>query len=858
MNVVLGIRKGILRPAAVLAAVLLVAMICRAMLGYFHRFEMPDLHTLQDYAPPVISTVMADDGRVLATFAAQRRILIDRRDIPQHFIEALLSTEDANFYHHPGVDLRGIARAALSDLRRLELVEGASTLTMQLARTTFLTPGKTIKRKLLELMIALEIERSYSKDEIITFYCNQVYMGHGRYGIEAASRYYLDKPARALTLAEATLLVGLIQRPESLSPRRHPTRSLKRREHVLRRMVDREYLTQAQAEAAGREPLALAPTPAPVSHAPHFVEDVRRLLKAEYGDAGIYKDGLQVHTTLNPRLQRLANEAVDSGLRQLDKRQGWRGVRRRVPADEDPDSWNPEPVEGELVEGLITDGIVLSVDTHTARVRVGTYQGTLGAKEIAWTHASRPADILQRGDVIRVRVESIDSDQALTLSLEQRPLVEAALVALEPSTGAIRALVGGFDFAGSEWNRATQARRQTGSAFKPFVFAAALAKGWTLADRLQDEPTVFLDPYTASPYQPENFSKTYYGNLTLREAVEKSVNISTVKLLNTVGYDATIDLAQRMGINSALRPYPSLALGAFETSLLDLTSAYATFANQGIRVEPHLLDEIRNPQGELKRRIEPRVTDVLSPQLAFLMNRCLEGVVSDGTGRAAASLPHALAGKTGTTDDNTDAWFIGYTPDLAVGVWVGFDDNRSIGSRETGARAALPIWKQFMERALAGRPEAPFEQPQGVVFVPIDRTTGLRAADGASCDHVYQEAFIAGTEPTQYCSEMAHTVQAAPYTVQRYALGGAGALQIPEDELADLLTGDPTMVVHKRGKLLLIDRPEASLSLPFVTTAGNQTPALPERIQHRLGDTTWVGQDGRPARVILFGRPGER
>jgi penicillin-binding protein 1A len=753
------------RPLAVLAACVLVATLCGVGLGYFHRFEMPDLHTLQDYAPPVISTLMADDGRVIASFAAQRRILIDRQGIPQHFIEALLSTEDANFYNHPGVDLRGIARAVLKDLRELELSQGASTLTMQLARTTFLTHDKTFKRKLLEVMIALEIERSYSKDEILTFYCNQVYMGHGRYGLEAASRYYLGKPARSLTLAEATLLVGLIQRPESLSPRRHPDRSLKRREHVLKRMVDRHYITTRQAEVAGREPLMLAVTAEPVSHAPYFVEEVRRLLKTEYGDAGIYKDGLQVRTTLNPRLQRMANDAVDAGLRQLDKRQGWRGE---------------------------------------------------------------------------------DS--------EQPPLLQAALVALDPSTGAVLALVGGFNFAESEWNRATQARRQPGSAFKPFVFAAALANGWTLADRIQDEPTVFLDPDTASPYQPENYSKTYYGNLTLRKAVEKSVNISTVKLLNDVGYDATIDLAQRLGIRSTLRPYPSLALGAFETSLLDLTAAYATFANQGVRAEPHLVVEIRDQRGDLLSRTEPQVADVLSPQLAYLINQCLAGVVSDGTGRAAASLSHPLAGKTGTTDDNTDAWFIGYTPDLAVGVWVGFDDNRSIGSRETGAQAALPIWKQFMEAALDGQPVTHFEEPPGVVFVAIDRLTGLRAVPGSGCETVYREVFIAGTEPTRYCSETDHALLQAPYAVQRYALGHGGELRIPDEELDILLAHDPSLRVRKRGKELVVDRADMLLRLPFVTIDNDRASVLPERIQDRLGDSAWVGHDGRPARIVLLNR----
>jgi penicillin-binding protein 1A len=336
--------------------------------------------------------------------------------------------------------------------------------------------------------------------------------------------------------------------------------------------------------------------------------------------------------------------------------------------------------------------------------------------------------------------------------------IEAALVAIEIGSGRVVAMIGGSDFAGSEWNRALQAKRQAGSAFKPIVYAAALSKGWTLADRIVDEPTIFLREGAPGPYQPENYSRTYHGEITLRRAIEESANIATVKLLQEVGYDATIKLARRLGIRSRLRPYPSMALGAFELSLLELTGAYATFANRGIHVEPYVIKEVRDRYGKLLLRTAPEIEDAIDPGIAHLINHALEGVVTDGTGKAAAMLGRPLAGKTGTTDDNTDAWFVGYAPDLAVGVWVGYDDNRTIGSTETGALAALPIWMRFMERAYEGRPVAQFDRPSGVSYVAIDRDTGLLAAPGEGCGPPYRESFIAGTEPTRHCSETEHAL----------------------------------------------------------------------------------------------------
>jgi penicillin-binding protein 1A len=657
-----------------------------------------------------------------------------------------------------------------------------------------------------------------------------------------------------MTLPESALLAGLIQRPEALTPYRHRERALKRRNHVIGRMLEEGYLNPKEAAEAREAPIRLSGNRTHENIAPYFVEEVRRWLKSKYGDSSVYQAGLEVHTTLDPVLQRLANRAMDYGLRQLDKRQGWRGISLTVPAGEDPAVWESPTWQAGILEGRVLDGVVLAVDGNEATVRVGPHAGILGKDEIAWTRRKKPSSFLSPGDVLRVRMRSIEDDGSARLSLEQEPLAEAALVAIDPSTGEVRAMVGGFDFERSEWNRVTQAKRQTGSAFKPFVYAAALASGWNLADRIMDEPTVFLDPYIGEPYQPENYTNKYYGNLTLRRALEKSANIATVKLLHQVGYQRVIEVAHKVGIQSRLHPFPSLALGSFEVSLMELTSAYGTFANQGVRVDPHLVNEVRDRDGALLERVEPQVHDALSPQIAYLVNHCLEGVVTDGTGRAAASIGRPLAGKTGTTDDNTDAWFIGYTPDLAVGVWVGFDDNSSLGSRETGALAALPIWKHFMQSAYRDRPVEEFDPPHGVTFLAIDRETGLKANPSAECRPVYSEAFVEGTEPTKYCSRHDHFLRSMPYPLQRYRFNEQGSLEISEAELAYLLSTDLSFHLNRNGRRIVARGPERSSELSLEITPGGSVTVVPDRLRNRLSDTEWFGKDGRRARIILLER----
>jgi penicillin-binding protein 1A len=839
---------------AVLGTLALLAAGFGAATGYFVRTDMPDLRSLEDYDPAQMTHILARDGSEVASFAAEKRILLDYRDIPDSFRQALIASEDSRFNEHAGVDPIGGVRALWSDLRQVRMAQGASTLTMQLAGNLFLDRSqRTVRRKLQEAFLAMEIERQFSKQEIIRMYCNQVHFGHGLYGLEAAARYYFDKPARALTVGESATLVGLLPRPARYSPYRDMERATVRRDLVLRRMVAEGYLDDALARKTSTEPIVVASHGQSGDWAAYFKEGVRRRLHEDYGGDDLQRSGMSVSTTLDPRLQKIANEAVDKGLRKLDKRQGWRpDAVRRIPEGSDPQTWTSPAWAAGVVAGDVTDGVVLRSDAQGAEVAVAGRHGLLDAESVRWTGVTRPDRLVQPGDVIRVRLLGGDGDDDLRFALEQEPRVEAALVAIEPSTGEILALVGGFDFARSEYDRASQARRQPGSLFKPFVYAAALARGWTLADTLIDEPTVFLDPRNPVPYQPENFSRRYHGRITLRAALEESVNIATVKLLHRIGYDDVVETARALGVSSRLRPYPSLALGAFELTLLEATSAYGAFANQGLHLEPHWIRSVTDHDGRTIYRAKPDVTEAVSPRVAYLLNDALAGVIRRGTGRTAGEvLPQTLAGKTGTTDDYTDAWFVGYSTHLAVGVWVGHDEPRSLGDYETGARAALPIWIEFMDRALAGVPDEPFPIPDGIVRIPIDRRTGKRPHSRAHCTDVGVEVFVEGTEPAEPCTLALHRRLMLPHSFQRYGIDSGGALAIPGNELQELLADEREVVFQPaRGELEAIG-PNGYVSVPVTVLPDGEPPEEPPPAAN-LDPAGWVGTDGRRARVVWF------
>ncbi len=838
------------RAVALASALAAASAAAGAALAVGLKSDLPDVRARESYTPPLNTRVLARDGSTIANYGEQKRILLSHEEIPDVFRKAVVAVEDASFYEHGGIDFRGIARAAWHDLMTLSLEQGASTLTQQLSRNLFLKPEKTIRRKIQEMLLALEIERRYTKDEILRMYVNQVYMGHGRYGLEAASQFYFGKHARDLSLPEAALLAGILQRPETLSPLRNPEGARKRRAHVLNRMVETGAIDPATAERAAQAPIEVAAHRDATGLAPYFVEAVRRWLQERLGYEKLYRAGLVGGTTLDPDLQEIANRAVDEGLRTLDKRQGWRGPVARLPAGTDLESVRRDAWRDGIHADAVTDAIVVSVARGRALLRVGPERAFLDAESVAWTGRRDPASFLRVGDVLRVRLVAGSGSPARAL-LEQDPAVEAALVALDPRSGEVLAHVGGFDFARSEFDRAFQARRQAGSAFKPIVYAAAIDAGIPPTRSFQDEPTVFVEAGTWSAYQPENYGKTYTGQVTVRTALEKSLNIVSVKLLLEVGTRPVLALAERLGVGGGLEPYPSLALGAFEVGLADLAAAYGAFANQGVRVEPHLVLEVVDRTRATLHRARPAVSEALRPETAYLMNRLLEGVASDGTGAAASSLGRPVAGKTGTTDDFTDAWFLGYTPDLVVGVWVGFDAKRTLGSRETGAQAALPIWMAFMERALEDRPVLDFPRPPGVIDAAIDRRTGLRADEAAGCAPILVETFLEGTEPTRRCSASEHARRLLPVPLQRFPLDEDGTIVAAPDDLARALLAAPTAALTPGGETLRVVTPQGTVSFPVRPGEPLPEPEIPESVDRSL----WFGADGSPARVILF-QPG--
>ncbi len=858
------------RRRFILVALFLVSFPAAAgagsLFGHLLTFDIPEVRHLQDWKPPVVTTLYSADGQILYQFGAEKRIVVGLEQIPASFMDGLISTEDTRFYEHVGVDPLGIARAIIMDIIHLKKAQGGSTLTQQLARSLFLKPEKTWRRKLQEMLLALQIEKSFTKSEILTFYCNQVYMGHGRYGVEAAARYFFGKPGKTLSLGEGALLAGLVQRPEAYSPIRSPDRARARRNLVLSRMVQMGKADPALAKAASEQPVAVAKLPEEDNIAPYFVEEVRRYLDAKYGEVALYQEGLEVHTTLDPALQKAANRAIFEGLRVLDKRQGFRPVVQSALdnggsiAEFTHPSWTKPPIVGRLRYGVITE-----VSKNAAAMTLGVYTARLGPESIAWTGRKLLTQIFKVGSVAPFLVGSIDDERKkLTVTFDQEPLVEGALLSLDPATGEIKALVGGYDFSRSEFDRAVQSYRQAGSAFKPFVYSAALDSGLSLAQTIFDEPTVFQDPATGEDYQPDNYYRRYYGVTTLRQAMEESRNIVSVKLLNQVGYKKTIDVARRMGITSPLRPYPSMALGTMEVSLIDLTTAFSVFPNQGVRVEPHFIRYVADREGTVREEAAPKVIEALRADVAYVMTYLLEGVTESGTGSAAQTLNRVVAGKTGTTEDYADAWFVGFSPSVVAGAWVGFDQKKSLGDGETGARAALPIWIDFMKEALSGLPDEKFVRPANVTYVPIDRRTGLRATVDSKCPSPFLEAFVEGTEPAQPCGEIEHFRMSLPYYLQRLPITRDLELQVDSDTLVRLvaegqgdveLVSDGRELQFKDGDItrqvrLNIGRGDRKNALGQLEGQGpegvpTQPPPPPEgEVQHPLG------VDGRPATII--------
>jgi penicillin-binding protein 1A len=743
--------------------------------------HVPQVDAMKDFRPATASHVYDASGAEIASWAIEQRVELAPEQIPDHLKQAIVAIEDADFYTHGGVDPQAIMRAAWYSLkdRRIGSRGGASTLTQQLALNLFLERERTLTRKAKEALLAIDIEKRYSKDQILTMYANQVFFGHGAYGVEAASQLYFDKPALEMTLAEAALIAGMIPSANNrYNPIKRPDNALARRNKVLDRMLELGFIDTEAHAAAVAEPLGVELHRDRVSSGAYFLEMARKEIEQRYGTDALYTSGLEVHLTMDPELQRLAEDAIRNGLINLEMLYiGWRAPTN-VLADEGLDSlegWtHPSWRDLELLPGELVTAVVTDVGRREAMLMIGDRSARLDMDAVKWTGAVSMRRLITTGDLVLVRLPDElpeEPDAVIPVLLRQEPEVEGALVAMDNQTGAILALVGGFDFERSEFNRAVQSSLQCGSAFKPFVYLTAFQQGYSPADTVFDGPFLLPDGTGELTYCPKNYYNIYYGITTLRRALELSYNASAVKLQQLVGSEQVVETARRFGISTELHPYPSLALGSLGVKLIDLVRAYSAIANLGELPEPYYIAEVYDRDGRPLERFFPRLEPIMSAPVSYLALHVLRGVVERGTGQSARWLEANLAGKTGTTDDYSDAWFIGFSPRITVGVWVGRDLKEPIAKKMTGAKAAQPIWNTFMGGYLDTLDEATraedFSVPAGVVFTPVDYITGERAVP--PCEHqstVILEAFLDGTEPTEPCTEQEVPLKDLPWPFQ--------------------------------------------------------------------------------------------
>jgi penicillin-binding protein 1A len=716
---------------------LVFLLLCAIVLGaaggllFVYASDLPEIRALETYRPDVVTEVYADDGQLVSTFALQRRVLMTYEQCPRILYNAVVAIEDQHFEEHWGIDFPRVFGAAWRNLVKRRKVEGASTISMQLAGNLFLDrTDRSFRRKIQEAILALQIERRYTKPQIFTMYANQVYLAHGNYGFAAASEFYFGKPVTDLKLPEAALLAGMINGPK-YSPLVRPDLALERRNLVLRRMAGEGKITPAEAEAAQNTPLGLHLQLPHNDLAPYFFEEVRKYLEATYGTEAVHERGLRVYTTLNVAMQQAANRATADGLHGYDRRHGWRGGLPNILRDnlgslasyEDED-WRHPMEKGDYVTALVT-----AVDERSAALKIGTYRALLTASDFAWTGRRRPTELLKVGDLAQVSIQDLHGNAA-RVQLEQMPAAQTALVAVDNPSGEIKAMVGGYSFEESKFNRATQAFRQVGSSFKVYVYTAAVEKGASPFDTILDAP--FTTVSGGQPYSPHNYDEKFEGTITLRRALAGSRNVPAVKLAEKISINSVVDMARRFGVTAPLPPYLPLALGAADMRLLEHTAAFTVFPDEGIRIDPYMIRRVTTYEGALLEEAHPEVHDVISPDTARTMTAMLEEVVQFGTGARAKELGRPSAGKTGTTNDYTDAWYLGFVPQLTAGVWVGFDDKRiSLGKGETGARAALPIWLEFMKSATAPMPIEDFANVVPLEKVAVDQHVQVDTPDTA-------------------------------------------------------------------------------------------------------------------------------
>ncbi len=693
----------------VIGLLVLVSALVGATAGLLlvYSTDLPQVGQLEHYRPSSITELYDDQGRTIGSFALQRRVVASYDDYPEVLRQALISIEDKDFYRHWGINVWRIAGAAYRDIQSGGRVQGASTLTMQLARNLFLSPDRSFHRKIQEALLAVQIERRFTKPQIFTLYANQIYLGHGVYGFEAASQFYFSKPAKRLTLDEAALLAGLPKSPSYYSPITHPDHALKRRNLVINSMLEDGNITAQQAAAARDSLIRLEVAHDPDSLAPYFVEEIRRYLEGKYGSDQVHEGGLKVYTSLDMDLQRAANRAVFDGLAAYERRHGWRGHLQNVLGGDvtlanyqHPD-WDSDPEVNGYVHALVT-----AVTPASATIRFGRYYAMLAPADAVWTRRKLP-DTLQPGDIAYVKIISL-ADNKARVTLEEDSGAQGALVAIDNATGEIKAMVGGRDFNLSKFNRSTQALRQVGSSFKPYVYTAAIDRGATPDDTILDAPVTFPMP-SGPPYEPHNYDEKFEGTITLRRALAQSRNIPALKLADSIGIKTVIDYAHRFGITSNIPPYLPVALGAVEVTPMEQTSAYSVFPSDGVHITPRYITKVTDYEGRTLEENFPDVKDVVSARTARTMTAMLREVVLHGTAIAASSMKYPLAGKTGTTNNFTDAWFVGFSPSITCGVWIGYDEKKFLGAKETGSRAALPIWMDFMKVALAGKNPGDFQ-----------------------------------------------------------------------------------------------------------------------------------------------------
>ncbi len=761
--------KRLLTVAIWLVLVIALLSVCTA--GYFWYLwssSLPYIGLVNDYKPPVIAEVLSDDGEVIGRLWEEKRIVIPLADMPRHLIYAFIAAEDARFFEHEGVDMKGIMRALIRNFVAGKIKQGGSTITQQVTRSLLLKNAKrTYRRKVREVILSVQLEKSFSKDYILFLYLNQIYLGSGAYGVEAASRTYFHKSAKDLSIAEAALLAGLPQAPALYSPVKHFDRAMARQRYVLSRMREEGFISEEQFRKAMKAELnILKPAENTFKKAPYFTEHVRKYLISKYGKDLIYRGGFKVYTTVDLDMQNAARNALRKGLSELDKREGYRGPVAHLSAEEIPRyiekavkdfSSNPLQV-GSVVEGLVED---VDDGKGEVEIRMGKSMARLSLSAMKWARRPdpkvpyysarlrKPSDILSKGDVIKVKLlKKGASPFVWEVSLEQTPVVQGAIFCMVPETGEVKAMIGGRDFWVSQFNRAIQSRRQPGSAFKPIIYAAALDKGMSPVSIIMDSPYISENNSKGQSWKPKNYREKFFGPTLFRTGLIESRNVITVKILKKIGVRYVIEYARNMGIESDLSPDLSLALGSSGVSLMEITGVYSVFANGGKLVKPVFIRRIVDRNGEIVEENQSRISEVISKETSYVMTDLLKAVIQEGTGWRIRALGRPAAGKTGTTNNLWDAWFIGYTPQLVTGVWVGYDDRKVMGKGETGSRAASPIWLYFMSDVLKDQPVVDFEVPRGVIFAKIDAETGLLA--GPYSKKTVLQAFKEGSEPTEY------------------------------------------------------------------------------------------------------------